>query len=90
MPLELAVDQSMDNRGLRLRNSSSVECYLNTAVNTIVTNDIVMLEIWKQTPLKNWMAKVLKDHKPGGLEREMTRSYDELEREMELFFEGSQ
>ena len=83
-------NQSMASSGLRLRNWSSVECYLNTAVNTIVTNDIVMLEIGKQNPLKNWMGKVLKDHKPGGLEREMTRSYDELQKEMELFFEGSQ
>lgn len=43
--------------GLRLRNDSKVECYLNTAINTVVTNEILMGEVVREDPLKLWGKK---------------------------------
>ena len=43
--------------GLRLQNDSKVECYLNTAINTVVTNEILMGEVVREDPLKLWGKK---------------------------------
>ena len=43
--------------GLRLRNDSKVECYLNTAINTVVTNERLMGEVVREDPLKQWGKK---------------------------------
>ena len=76
----------MLGRGIRLRNVSSVECYLNTGVNTIVTNDILMSEIMKSRPLLNWVKGVLKDHKVGFLESHLNNDYEDVVKELEEFF----
>ncbi len=80
----------MKGKGVRLRNVSSVECYVNTAVNNIVTNDDLMLEIRKSNPLMNWIKTVLKDHKPGFLESHLTNTYGELVMELDTCFSSSQ
>ena len=80
----------MLGRGIRLRNVSSVECYLNTAVNTVVTNDILLSEIMKPMPLLNWVKGGLKDNKIGFLESELTNNYEDLVRELDTFLSSSQ
>ena len=56
---------SNSNGGLRLRNDSRVECYLNTAINTVVTNDILMGEVIREDPLKQWGMDILLLHDPN-------------------------
>ena len=60
-------DVSMENSygGLRLRNDSRVECYLNTAINTVVTNEILMEEVIREDPLKQWGMDILLMHDPN-------------------------
>ena len=56
---------SNSNSGLRLRNDSRVECYLNTAINTVVTNEILMGEVIREDPLKQWGMDILLLHDPN-------------------------
>ena len=51
--------------GLKLRNDSKIECYLNTAINTIVTNEILMKQLVRGDPLKRWGEKMLLKHVPN-------------------------
>ena len=71
--------------GMKLRNENKIDCYLNTGLNNIVTNDVLMDEIVKPFPLKNWLKKILLQHKPGVVETELTNDYDELVNEVETF-----
>ena len=53
--------------GLRLKNPRFY-CFLNTAVNTVVSNDALMALILKDDTLKVWGEQVLLSHDPNFVE----------------------
>ena len=53
-----------EHNGLRLKNYRN-DCYLNAAVNNIITNNIIMEEIRNPYPLGQWKTQQLMEHQPN-------------------------
>ena len=64
----------VSDRGVRLRNPRFF-CFLNTAVNAVVTNRKLRSQLLDENTVKLWGENVLIDHDPN-FERMIVEGYD--------------
>ena len=57
---------------------------MNTAVNTVVTNEVIMREMSKGYPMQDVAKEMIMAHKQGGMVSELTYDCDII-RELEIF-----
>lgn len=75
--------------GLRLRNPN-VYCFINCAINSLVTNSTIRLELYKIRPFHNWYKFVLQYHCNMPILTIDVMTEDELSNDINNFFNGTQ
>ena len=74
--------------GLRIDNHNN-NCYLNTAVNNICCNDIIMTEINNRPSLRDWQQQMLLEHKPECTLETIPNAYHDFIPEFRRFLASS-
>ena len=74
--------------GLRIDNQNN-NCYLNTAVNNICCNDIIMTEVNNRPSLREWLEQMLLDHKPECTLETIPNAYHDFIAEFRRFLASS-
>ena len=75
--------------GLRLKFFSGFDCYLNTALNNVVCNPVLLEGILKDEPLRTWAKDVLVGHHEEFGETDVPADYMALLGELGKFMENS-